>query len=130
MSEKRTVDRTAPPAAPTPEAPAELQQQTRKLTEVEKLKLFNVHLKDKVFQLEKASAEDSKTIAILQSEIMRLKGVAHENEAAAVYKELGLKRGEALELHEDGTLVVNPKAKKPQELFSKVKGGKPNGTAK
>jgi hypothetical protein len=130
MAERRSASRVPPGEQKTEAAAAPPTEDKVVLTEVQKLKLFNVHLKDKLLLMEKQSAEDSNTIAQLQAEILRLKKVVHEAEVAPIYKELGIKRGDALELHDDGTLIVNPKQKKPQELFQKVQGGKGNGAEK
>lgn len=111
------------PKAAAPPSDAVKKPETKQLTEVQKYKLFNVHLSQKVSQLEKDKVTQMNTIVALQTEIHALKAAQVNTDAENVYKELGIKQGDELELKNDGTLTINPPAagapKPTQELFSK-----------
>lgn len=119
---------TAPPAAP----PAEVVKKTEKkqLTEVQKHKLLSVHLNQRITQLEADKVAQMKVIVALQAELQTFKAAQGQAEADAIYKELGITKGDELELRNDGTLTINPppiSSKPPmQELFSK-KNKRANG---
>jgi len=117
----------APPAAP----PAAKKTEKKQLTEVQKLKLFNVHLNQRISQLESEKLTQMQTIVALQKQVQESKAAATNSNAAAVYKELGIAQGDEIELSNDGTLLINPPppgAKPPpQELFSKKNAKRANG---
>lgn len=121
------MSKATAPAAP----PADVAKKTerKQLTEVQKLKLFNVHLSQKVAQLEADKVTQMRTIVSLQAEIQVHKAAQTNTEAASLYKELGINQGDELELKNDGTLTINPPpagAKPTQELFAK-KNKRANG---
>lgn len=110
----------APPVATA--APAK-KTEKKQLTEIQKLKLFNVHLNQRISQLEAEKLTQMQTIVALQKQMQETKAAATNSNAAAVYKELGIAQGDEIELSNDGTLLINPPpvGTKPasQELFSK-----------
>jgi len=78
----------------------------KKLTDAQKYRLLNVHLNDRIIQLERELAGTIQQVGAMKEEIVNLKKQIHEADANVFFKELGIKRGEALQLNDDGTLLI------------------------
>jgi uncharacterized coiled-coil protein SlyX len=116
--------------APAATAPPDAKKTEKKqLTEVQKLKLFNVHLNQRIAQLESEKVKQMQTIVALQAQIQEHKSAATNSDAEKVYKELGIAQGDEIELHADGTLLINPPTlKQPEKVAPLMKvGPKKNG---
>jgi uncharacterized coiled-coil protein SlyX len=115
----------APAVAVPPEAK---KTEKKQLTEVQKLKLFNVHLNQRIAQLESEKVKQMQTIVSLQSQIQEHKSAATNSDAAKVYAELGIKQGDEIELSNDGVLLINPPPVQPPAVAQPTKlGSKRNG---
>jgi hypothetical protein len=96
--------------APPPEVK---KTEKKQLTEVQKLKLFSVHLNQRISQLEADKVKQMQTIVSLQGQLQEAKSAATNIETAKVYAELGIKQGDEIELDNNGVLLINPPALKP-----------------
>lgn len=94
------------PAAPA--LPEVKKTEKKQLTEAQKYKLFNVHLNQRISQLEADKVKQMQTIVSLQSQLQEAKAAATNSEANAVYKELGIAQGDEIELDNNGVLLINP----------------------
>lgn len=82
-------------------------EKTKKLSEVDKYKLYNVHLQDRVFKLEKQIAQMKGSAAKLELENAELRTQIFEKaDVLPFYERLGVNRSQSLSLHDDGTLTV------------------------
>jgi hypothetical protein len=91
----------------------------KKLTEGQKFRLLNVHLNDKLIQLERELAATIQQVGELKAANVDLRSKLHEASTDVFFKELGIARGEQLQLSDDGTLLikrqVQQKAVKPKK---------------
>jgi hypothetical protein len=109
--------------APMPEVK---KTEKRQLTEVQKLKLLQAHLNQRISQLEADKVTQMKTIVALQAQVQEAKALATNAETEAIYKELGITKGDEIELRNDGTLLINPPPiGTPEKPL--IKGTKRNG---
>jgi hypothetical protein len=78
----------------------------KKLTDGQRYRLLNVHLNDQIIRLERELATTIQQVGQLKAENVDLKSKIHEAGTDIFFKELGIKRGEALQLNDDGTLFI------------------------
>ncbi len=102
----------------------------KKLTDGQRYRLLNVHLNDQLIRIERELANTIQQVGQLKAENVELKSKLHEANTDVFYKELGIKRGEPLQLNDDGTLLVTrqvaPKAPK-SDVSDKAEKSDDNG---
>lgn len=116
---------------PNPAKPQERVEE-KKLTDGQKYRLLNVHLNDRIIQLERELAGTIQQVGNLKEEVVNLKRQIHEANTDIFFKELGISRGEPLTLNDDGTLLIRrqvaaklPKPAKRDEESKEPANGSP-----
>lgn len=80
---------------------------SKQLSEAEKWRLLNVHLNDKIFKLEAQIANTESQLAGVKLENTKLKKeLAELNDVSPFFEELGISRGDNIELDDKGTLTI------------------------
>lgn len=99
---------------------------TKQLSEAEKFKMLNVHLNDQVFELQAQLAKVQADLASVRLDNVRLrKELNEQTNVTPFFRSLGIARGDALELRDDGTLLINkgrapePPKKEPAKAEAK-----------
>lgn len=105
-----------------------LGQGERRVSPEQRLKFVNIHLSDQVIRLEKELAQVTQVNAQLRSELAQFKQAMHTQESDAFFAEMGIKKGDLIEIGPDGTLKITPQ--QGQELFPPKPKADQNGGSK
>lgn len=95
-----------------------LGQGERRVSPEQRLKFLNIHLNDQVIKLERELAATTQVNAQLRAELAQLKLALHTQDSDAFFAEMGIKKGDLIEIGADGTLKVTPQ--QGQEIFPKA----------